>query len=184
VAAGIGYYYSKILEASARIISLPTGVSIYSHDGDGDNELPPTPFKEIVFRPGPDKFLGTGRFGQVLFATWKEKEVAVKIVSIRDEPGAIRESEIYKLLQAEPHPNILKFYFANLQQRWIVLGYHSGGSLQKYLEAQTISQIQLRQFGLGIANGLSFLHDESITASVSIMFRHYILFHFHPVSPC
>ena len=98
-----------------------------------------------------DKLLGTGSFSKVFPGRYKDKLVAVKIMSIKNLDRSIvkqlkRELEIIKLLQKHPHPNIATYYkiIYNNNKMIIVMELCSGGELsheiKKYIDISTIKK--------------------------------------------
>lgn len=96
-----------------------------------------------------DKLLGTGSFSKVFPGIYKDKLVAVKIMSTKNLDRNIvkqlkRELEIIKLLQKNPHPNIVTYYkiIYNNDKMIIVMELCSGGELtneiKKYIDIEKI----------------------------------------------
>lgn len=115
-----------------------------------------------------------GRFGSV----WKarsgigldgvEQFVAVKIFPPQDKSSWVTEHEIYRLPQMR-HENILTFLGAEKRgdvglpfntEYWLITEYQELGSLSDYLKANTVSYFELLKISIGIARGLTHLHEE------------------------
>jgi serine/threonine protein kinase len=98
-----------------------------------------------------DRLLGTGSFSKVFPGKYKNKLVAVKIMSTKHLDKNIvkqlkRELEIIKLLQKHPHPNIVTYYkiIYNDDKMIIVMELCSGGELtneiKKFINIHTIKK--------------------------------------------
>ncbi|XP_062507938.1 TGF-beta receptor type-1-like [Corticium candelabrum] len=109
--------------------------------------------------------IGAGRFGEVWLGTWRGENIAVKILSSRDEQSWFREAEMYQTVMLR-HANILGFIAVDNRdngtwtQLWMVMDYHPNGSLYDFLCDRSISLREMYRFCVSIANGLSHLHME------------------------
>ena len=109
--------------------------------------------------------IGTGRFGEVWLGAWRHDEIAVKILSSRDEQSWFQEAEMYQTAMLH-HENVLGFIAAdNLDigtwtQLWMVMDYHPRGSLFDVISRETITPYQMYRFAASIASGLAHLHME------------------------
>lgn len=110
--------------------------------------------------------VGSGRFGTVHRALLDETiEIAVKIASHNDHQCWFNETQIY-CTPGLKHPNILNFIHSDehleTDSYWLVVEYASKGSLYNFLKEYTVNWKEFIHIALGIANGLSHLHDAEI----------------------
>lgn len=117
--------------------------------------------------------IANGGYGHVYRALWKDKEVAVKVVSDRNETSWKKEQDIFESCML-CDDNIVKFFAVDQHpliygeiELWIVLEYCHQGSLCDFLRKRTVSFAECRSILLGIASGLAFLHMEFETGGKS-----------------
>ncbi|KAJ6845569.1 serine/threonine-protein kinase HT1-like [Iris pallida] len=115
----------------------------------------------------------TGRHSRVYHGVYKEREVAVKLISQPEEDEALAASleqqfnlEVALLLRLR-HPNIIRFVAACKKPPvfCIITEYMAGGSLRKYLHNQEPYSLPLKlvlRLALDIAHGMNYLHSEGI----------------------
>ncbi|KAF3781391.1 Serine/threonine-protein kinase [Nymphaea thermarum] len=115
----------------------------------------------------------SGRHSRIYHGIYKEKEVAVKIVSLPEEDDALAalvekqfNSEV-SLLFGLKHPNIISFVAACKKPPifCIITEYMSGGSLRKYLHQQEPHSLPMKlvlRLALDIARGMHYLHSRGI----------------------
>lgn len=116
--------------------------------------------------------IGTGRFGEVYRGIWRDTEVAVKIFRTMDEASFFREVDLFNTNMLR-HENIVGFRAADNRdcsletQLWMVLDYHSNGSLFDYLRSHAgpcgVGHKPLKMEGIfklaaSTAAGLAHLH--------------------------
>ncbi|XP_078431687.1 serine/threonine/tyrosine-protein kinase HT1-like [Wolffia australiana] len=119
-----------------------------------------------------DKF-ATGRHSRIYHGTYKQMEVAVKIVSQPEEDPLLAsaletqfKAEVSFLLRLH-HPNILGFVAACKKPPvfCIITEYLSGGSLRRFLHKQEPNSVPLNlvlKLALDIARGMRYLHSQGI----------------------
>lgn len=111
-----------------------------------------------------------GRFGAVWKAKighghYRDEYVAVKVFPLQDRASWQVEQEVYRLPQMSS-PHILRFLGAEKRNEginseyWLVSEYHHHGSLSDFLKANVVNWPQLIKIAIGIARGLTFLHEE------------------------
>lgn len=111
--------------------------------------------------------IGTGSFGDVYEGAWKGQPVAVKQFmkqKVTDEVLLEMRTESGILSQIE-HPNIIKFLgmCIKMPHLCIVTELLERGSLSTLLLGnEPLSWIQRKNFALGIAKGLEYLHKNNI----------------------
>ncbi|KAG2388843.1 hypothetical protein C9374_000282 [Naegleria lovaniensis] len=122
--------------------------------------------------------IGSGGFGHVFKARWKQVLVAVKCVDSKNSNRSEEESFEHDsneddtfekevlLLNSLKHPNVIQFFGVCMTERkkLMVMEYLGGGSLDKLVYELKIKKrrISLRnklQILFGVANGLCYLHD-------------------------
>ncbi|CAA6665571.1 unnamed protein product [Spirodela intermedia] len=119
-----------------------------------------------------DKF-AKGRHSRIYRGMYKQREVAIKIVSQPEEDEILAsslemqfKSEVSFLLCLQ-HPNIVGFVAACKKPPvfCIITEYLSGGSLRRYLHKQEPHSLPLKlvvKLSLDIARGMSYLHSQGI----------------------
>ena len=109
--------------------------------------------------------VGTGGFGKVLKAVYRESVVAVKVLHLpdQDEQTVEFEKEIV-FMQTVRHSNIVMFIGAgkmNDGSRFLVTEFMHRGSLRDVLEANKVDGLSFNQqvkFAIDAAEGMEFLH--------------------------
>eukprot|EP01117_Protostelium_nocturnum_P009025 TRINITY_DN3239_c0_g1_i1.p1 TRINITY_DN3239_c0_g1~~TRINITY_DN3239_c0_g1_i1.p1 ORF type:complete len:1365 (+),score=254.10 TRINITY_DN3239_c0_g1_i1:56-4150(+) len=112
-------------------------------------------------------FIGSGGFGIVYKANWREFKVAVKQIKaehVNEEQltSFLREVSILQNLRA--HPNVVLFIGLTVppQPLSLVTEFCEGGGLDSYLTTNAVSEAQMMKFVTGIALGMLHLHLEKI----------------------
>ncbi|KAG2387484.1 hypothetical protein C9374_001816 [Naegleria lovaniensis] len=118
--------------------------------------------------------VGSGAFGNVFKAKWKQAIVAVKSIDVSSED--IEEDDFAKeamLLSTLKHPNIVSFFGISLSEtkRLLVVEYLDGGSLEALIsELRTgkrkCTVLQKIKYLIDIANGILYLHTLSPNAII------------------
>ena len=110
--------------------------------------------------------IGTGKYGEVWRAKWRDRDVAVKIFLSHCETSWKRETEIYTTVLLR-HDYILGFIASDIasgadQQTnmYIITDYHPNGSLQNYLKSHTLTASNMIKLALSASKGLCHLHTE------------------------
>uniref|UniRef100_A0A1D1YSR6 non-specific serine/threonine protein kinase n=2 Tax=Anthurium amnicola TaxID=1678845 RepID=A0A1D1YSR6_9ARAE len=115
----------------------------------------------------------TGRHSRIYHGIYKQREVAIKMMSQPEEDESLAvslerqfTSEVAFLLQLR-HPNIISFVGACKRPPvfCIITEYLAGGSLRKYLHKQEPHSLPLKlvlELALDIACGMSYLHSRGI----------------------
>ncbi|GAB4819878.1 hypothetical protein N2152v2_006924 [Parachlorella kessleri] len=124
---------------------------------------PTIDFEEVVLGP----LVGEGGFAKVYRATWRDQEVAVKLLNPEScsRPSALEEfrREVGVLASLGPHPHVVRLVGACTQppNLAVVTQYCSGGSLYALLHSPHVrlSWRQLVGTCLGVARGMLFLHS-------------------------
>ncbi|PRP84531.1 hypothetical protein PROFUN_05866 [Planoprotostelium fungivorum] len=129
-----------------------------------------TPVKKSVIDYDDIKgiqMIGSGAFGVVYKAKWRETQVAVKqiraeYVTQTQVEDFLREARIFEGLKA--HPNIVMFIGMTFppQPLSIVTEYCAGGSLYPYLRRKSCSMEEKRKLMSEIALGMLHLHKEKV----------------------
>eukprot|EP01117_Protostelium_nocturnum_P021040 TRINITY_DN997_c0_g2_i1.p1 TRINITY_DN997_c0_g2~~TRINITY_DN997_c0_g2_i1.p1 ORF type:complete len:1599 (+),score=445.16 TRINITY_DN997_c0_g2_i1:202-4797(+) len=111
--------------------------------------------------------IGSGAFGVVFKAQWRELNVAVKQIKSDDVTAEqltefLREVEILKGLRS--HPNLVLFIGITFppQPLSLVTEFCEGGGLFDYLRRNEVSEQQKMMFVSGIARGMLHLHAEKV----------------------
>jgi len=111
--------------------------------------------------------IGSGAFGIVFRASWRELRVAVK--QIRSEHVSREQvidflKEVALLQNLRPHPNVVLFIGMSIppQPLTMITEYCEGGSLYHYLRNNTVNLETKIGFVNGIALGMLHLHKEGI----------------------
>ncbi|XP_065187848.1 TGF-beta receptor type-1-like [Sycon ciliatum] len=150
-------------------VQMDSGVSLGESSGRGVFQLEQrTVSREITLISR----IGNGRFGEVYRGEWRGNDVAVKIFKTMDEDSFFREVELFNTNMLR-HENIVGFQAAdNLDcsmetQLWMVLDYHSSGSLFDYLRHHTagsphphssLNIWEALRLASSAASGLAHLH--------------------------
>ncbi|BAT99063.1 hypothetical protein VIGAN_10044200 [Vigna angularis var. angularis] len=110
--------------------------------------------------------IGKGSFGEILKAHWRGTPVAVKRIlpSLSDDRLVIQDfrHEVNLLVKLR-HPNVVQFLGAVTDKKPLMLitEYLRGGDLHKYLkDKSSLSPSAAINFGLDIARGMAYLHNE------------------------
>ncbi|KAK7368163.1 hypothetical protein VNO80_10186 [Phaseolus coccineus] len=110
--------------------------------------------------------IGKGSFGEILKAHWRGTPVAVKRIlpSLSDDRLVIQDfrHEVNLLVKLR-HPNVVQFLGAVTDKKPLMLitEYLRGGDLHKYLKDKgSLSPSTAINFGLDIARGMAYLHNE------------------------
>eukprot|EP01117_Protostelium_nocturnum_P009080 TRINITY_DN3251_c0_g1_i1.p1 TRINITY_DN3251_c0_g1~~TRINITY_DN3251_c0_g1_i1.p1 ORF type:complete len:1571 (+),score=426.26 TRINITY_DN3251_c0_g1_i1:57-4715(+) len=113
------------------------------------------------------KEVGSGSFGVVFKAEWRELHIAVKQiknenVSEQQVKEFLREVALLQGLRS--HPNVVLFLGITFppQRLSLVTEFCEGGGLYPYLRKHKVDEQQKIQFILGIAKGLLHLHAEKV----------------------
>ncbi|XP_027913081.1 integrin-linked protein kinase 1-like isoform X2 [Vigna unguiculata] len=143
-----------------------------SHSEKGQNVLPPLPNKcDWEVDPSELDFshsvcIGKGSFGEIVKAHWRGTPVAVKRIlpSLSDDRLVIQDfrHEVNLLVKLR-HPNVVQFLGAVTDKKPLMLitEYLRGGDLHKYLkDKSSLSPSAAINFGLDIARGMAYLHNE------------------------
>ncbi|ESO94404.1 hypothetical protein LOTGIDRAFT_180706 [Lottia gigantea] len=137
-----------------------------SHSGSGSG-LPILVQRTIARQIRLCEIIGKGRYGEVWRGHWRGENVAVKIISTREERSWYREAEIYQTVMLR-HENILGFIAADNKdngtwtQLWLVTDYLENGSLFDFLNRQSVTTTSMLKMALSAASGLAHLHMEII----------------------
>ncbi|XP_072964888.1 serine/threonine/tyrosine-protein kinase HT1-like [Typha angustifolia] len=115
----------------------------------------------------------SGRHSRIYHGIYKEKEVAIKLISEPEEDATLAafleeqfDSEVALLLRLR-HPNIITFVAACKKSPvfCIITEYMAGGSLRKFLHKQEPNSVPLKlvlKLALEIARGMNYLHSQGI----------------------
>jgi serine/threonine protein kinase len=115
----------------------------------------------------------SGRHSRIYHGIYKEREVAIKMISQPEEDAALAAqlelqftSEVVLLFRLR-HANIIKFVAACKRPPvfCIITEYMSGGSLRKYLHKQGPNSLPLKmvlKIALDVARGMNYLHSQGI----------------------
>lgn len=115
----------------------------------------------------------SGRFSRIYRGIYKDKDVAIKLISQPQEDGDLAAflekqftSEVALLFRLQ-HPNILTFFAACKKPPvfCIITEYLAGGSLRKYLHQQEPYSLPfdlVLKLALDIARGMKYLHSQGI----------------------
>lgn len=107
------------------------------------------------------KELGAGASGKVYKARWREKEVAVKVLSNVNMDAQIEEfKKEFKIMNAVKSPFMIQFYGASLKPLMMVMEFCARGSLYHVLNDKTLDFNWDRALNIAIemANGIAVLH--------------------------
>jgi ankyrin repeat protein/tRNA A-37 threonylcarbamoyl transferase component Bud32 len=107
------------------------------------------------------KELGAGASGKVYKARWREKEVAVKVLSNVNMDAQIEEfKKEFKIMNAVKSPFMIQFYGASLKPLMMVMEFCARGSLYHVLNDKTLDINWERALNIAIemANGIAVLH--------------------------
>lgn len=113
----------------------------------------------------PPKPVGSGGFGRVLKARFRDTDVAVKMiqVGVSDSSALADFQNEIQLVKALRHKNLVAALAAHTKppNLALVLEWMSGGSLEQALhgvEKKQLSLVQRFDIAIDICSGLSFLH--------------------------
>ena len=119
------------------------------------------------------KLIGVGAFGRVYSASWRQKEVAVKLARIDagDEPENVinsmeSEAGIFSLVS---HPNIVALLAVcrKLPNMCLVMEYARGGALNRVLaNHKNLSPQCVLDWALQLARGMNYLHNEALVTII------------------
>ena len=122
--------------------------------------------KNIVDEISLAEKIGEGAFGEVYIGLWKDEKVAVKKFQSAHQAEWANEKRTFESCPSG-HENLLRFIQATADTRecpvtqyWVVTEYHKLGSLCAFLEANTLTTVQVEEMARSIARGLNFLHQE------------------------
>jgi len=105
--------------------------------------------------------IGKGRFGNVFkaFDILKNNEVALKVISIKDEHEKNFLVEEFKILSSLSHPNLVEVYDFGISKDdkiFFSMEFLEGKDIVNYLIGKNIDEII--QVILGVLSGLEFIH--------------------------
>ncbi|XP_020579498.1 serine/threonine-protein kinase HT1-like [Phalaenopsis equestris] len=158
-----GYRYRKTLSWSKYLVSFGGEIK------DGGEEEWSADMSQLLIG---NKF-AAGRHSRVYHGIYKQKEVAVKLISQPEEDENMAtaleqqfNSEVALLFRLR-HPNIISFVAACKKPPvfCIITEYMAGGSLRKFLHKQTPFSLPLKlvlKLALEIARGMDYLHSQGI----------------------
>jgi len=114
-----------------------------------------------------DEPIASGGFGTVFKATWRDSEVAVKMLNIQDLTTDEREfvKREIRLMSKLNHAYIVTYMGSTQikgQPLTIVMEYIKGGSLTKLLHSAPLDDFFKSKLALDVAKGMSFLHSNNI----------------------
>ncbi|EFC47507.1 predicted protein, partial [Naegleria gruberi] len=111
------------------------------------------------------KKIGEGGAANVFLAKWKGQEVAIKTLKecFRGD-NEVLETEA-ALISSFLHPNVIRFwgFCASSSQKYMVMEYMKGGSLENLIQSCKIGKEKLSlyeklQILIGVAKGMAYLH--------------------------
>ncbi|PRP75484.1 tyrosine-protein kinase FRK-like [Planoprotostelium fungivorum] len=131
------------------------------------------------------KRIGSGAFGVVYRASWRDRPVAVKHIRaeyITDKHMEDFVNEVRVIQGLRNHPNIVTFIDVDERRCFTAAGstlaHHSGGSLQEYLQANECDLEDKIRFMKEIALGMLHLHKEKIIhrdlATRNVLLNHHL----------
>jgi predicted Ser/Thr protein kinase len=103
--------------------------------------------------------LGSGSFGVVWRAKWRNMDVAVKEV-LGESGKASLISEVAKMQHLRRHPNICSYYGCTKRPLALVVEFCNGGALDE--RALALNSKQQTGIAIGIASGVRHLHLELV----------------------
>eukprot|EP00897_Mesotaenium_endlicherianum_P006998 jgi/Mesen1/6326/ME000328S05612 len=117
--------------------------------------------------------VASGSFGRVYFGTYREREVAVKIVrwdKLELEPRLMLDEQFKQevsMLAVLDHPNVVKFHgaYKNKTAGCLVTEYLHGGDLREFTAGQMKRRSPLStilKMALDVAKGMEYLHSKGI----------------------
>jgi len=115
------------------------------------------PFSELTLH----EIVGVGGFGMVYRASWKEKEVAVKIAKHATMAESMKILEEAKKFAVLSHPNICSLLCTCTSPPTMIIQYAAGGNLADVLHKQKISlnTATIVNWASQIASGMEYLHE-------------------------
>ena len=139
--------------------SLGTMESLDIHNVDARFVIEATDLKK-------EEKVGEGSYGWVYRGTWRDMQVALKEVNLRD-PDARQQllTEAVGMQNLRPHGNIVTLYGVCPNPFAIVTEFCANGSLDDMLYGKkpySFSAPQIRKLVLGTAKGISHLHAEGV----------------------
>ena len=112
------------------------------------------------------KKVGEGSYGWVYRGTWRDMEVAIKEINLREEQAANQLLiEAAGMQNLRPHGNIVTLYGICAEPIAIVTEFCERGSLDDLLYGKrpfAFSDDEIRKIILGAAKGVNHLHQEGI----------------------
>jgi predicted Ser/Thr protein kinase len=139
--------------------SIYSAINVPSKDNPSFSSKMLIPFKQLSF----GKEIGSGSFGKVFLGKWRGAVVAIKMNNrVAFTEGFSAEAKL--TLSMTPHPNLVQTYGVSIDSDhpYIVLEYCEGGSLDQIVFKQTLGSKEQRAIVLGIAYGLTHLHENKI----------------------
>ncbi|CAB5350360.1 unnamed protein product [Rhizophagus irregularis] len=116
--------------------------------------------------------IGSGGFGKVYRANWKNSRNILALKSFRDSTNKNIVEELKIQCEVHFHDNIIKFYgitevndYGSKKYYMLVMEYADGGTLQNYLEKNIANLNWDKKFKMAnqLACAVSCLHDMNIT---------------------
>ncbi|GES83707.1 kinase-like domain-containing protein [Rhizophagus clarus] len=117
------------------------------------------------------KKIGSGGFGKIYRANWKNNRNILALKSIKDTTARKIVNELKVQRELIFHNNIIKFYGITIDDQnpgskeyMLVMEYADSGTLRRYLEKNTSSLTWNDKFKMAyqLSNAVSYLHDENI----------------------
>ena len=111
--------------------------------------------------------LGNGKYGIVYKATDdKGNKVAAKSISTKDKSKLSKITTLSKLekLIRLSHPNVVKIFDVHQEEDtiWIIMEFCEHGDLNKFLQNRTLTQEQMLDVMIQLAQGVAYLHGNNI----------------------
>ena len=141
---------SKKSQHSPTCVHTPSPPPAYDMDLPPDNPLPFTMLKNI----------GRGKFGSVYKALYEGSPVAVRVFSSHHRSRWDNERKLYTL-DSIPHKHILHYICSEERSRqlYTLTEYHTLGSLNHYLQHNTLTWPQTLKMISSVSSGLAHLHS-------------------------